>query len=61
MAGAGSAPDIGWFAYAPLTGKAFSKGHSTDYWILGLMVSGFGSIATAANVVTTYCVCAAGA
>src|SRR4029079_18031470 len=53
MAGAGSAPDIGWFAYAPLTGRAFSKGHSTDYWILGLMVSGFGSIATAANVVTT--------
>src|SRR6266478_3654915 len=53
MAGAGSAPDVGWFAYAPLTGKAFSKGHSTDYWILGLMVSGFGSIATAANVVTT--------
>src|SRR5215472_9777466 len=29
--GAGSAPDVGWFAYAPLTGKAFSKGHSTDY------------------------------
>jgi cytochrome c oxidase subunit 1 len=53
MAGAGSAPDVGWFAYAPLTGRAFSKGHSTDYWILGLMVSGFGSIATAANVVTT--------
>src|SRR5215813_2219181 len=53
MTGAGGAPDVGWFAYAPLTGKAFSKGHSTDYWILGLMVSGFGSIATAANVFTT--------
>src|ERR1700756_896100 len=53
MAGAGGAPDVGWFAYAPLTERAFSKGHSTDYWILGLMVSGFGSIATAANVVTT--------
>jgi cytochrome c oxidase subunit 1 len=53
MAGAGSAPDVGWFAYAPLTERAFSKGHSTDYWILGLMVSGFGSIATAANVFTT--------
>ena len=53
MAGAGSAPDIGWFAYAPLTGKAFSKGHSTDYWILGIMVSGFGSIATAVNIITT--------
>ena len=53
MAGAGSAPDVGWFAYAPLTGKAFSKGHSTDYWILGIMVGGFGSIATAANIITT--------
>src|SRR5215469_14766281 len=53
MTGAGSAPDVGWFAYAPLTGKAFSKGHSMDYWILGVMVSGFGSIATASNVVTT--------
>ena len=53
MAGAGRAPDVGWFAYAPLTGRAFSKGHSTDYWILGLMVSGFGSIATAANVLAT--------
>jgi cytochrome c oxidase subunit 1 len=53
MAGAGSAPDVGWFAYAPLTGKAFSKGHSTDYWILGIMVGGFGSIATAANIIST--------
>ena len=41
--GAGSMPDVGWFAYAPLTGRAFSRGNSTDYWILGLLVSGFGS------------------
>ncbi len=53
MAGAGSAPDVGWFAYAPLTGKAFSKGHSTDYWTLGIMIGGFGSIATAVNIITT--------
>jgi cytochrome c oxidase subunit 1 len=51
--GAGSAPDAGWFAYAPLTAPAFSRGHSTDYWIIGLLVSGFGSIATAVNIVTT--------
>lgn len=51
--GAGSAPDVGWFAYAPLTSSAFSVGHSTDYWILALLVSGFGSIATAVNVITT--------
>ena len=53
LAGAGSAPDVGWFAYAPLTAKAFSQGHSTDYWTLGLLVSGFGTIGAAVNVVTT--------
>jgi len=51
--GAGSAPDVGWFAYAPLTARAFSPGHSTDYWTLGLLVSGFGSIGTSINIVTT--------
>jgi len=51
--GAGSAPDVGWFAYAPLTSLAFSVGHSTDYWIIGILVSGFGSIGTALNVLTT--------
>ena len=51
--GAGNAPDVGWFAYAPLTARAFSVGHSTDYWTLGLLVSGFGSVGTAINIVST--------
>ena len=51
--GAGSAPNVGWFAYAPLTSRAFSVGHSTDYWIVGILVSGFGSVGTALNVLTT--------
>src|SRR5262249_60816421 len=51
--GAARAPDVGWFAYAPLTSKTFSPGHSTDYWTLALLVSGFGSIATAINIITT--------
>ena len=51
--GAGNAPDVGWFAYAPLTSRAFSVGHSTDYWTLGVMVSGFGSIGTAINIIAT--------
>ena len=51
--GAGSAPDVGWFAYAPLTAKVFSPGHSTDYWTLAVFLSGIGSIGTALNVVTT--------
>jgi len=51
--GAGNAPDVGWFAYAPLTSKTFSVGHSTDFWTLALLVSGFGSIGTAINLLTT--------
>jgi cytochrome c oxidase subunit 1 len=51
--GAGNAPDIGWFAYAPLTARAFSPGHSTDYWTVGLLISGFGSIGTAINIIAT--------
>ena len=53
LAGAGSAPDVSWFAYAPLTERAFSPGFSTDYWTLGVLVGGLGSIATAANLVAT--------
>ncbi len=51
--GAGTAPDVGWFAYAPLTSRTFSRGNSTDYWILGIMVSGFGSMTTAINFIAT--------
>src|SRR5215472_14610572 len=51
--GAGSAPDVGWFAYAPLTAKTFSIGHSTDFWTLSLLVSGIGSIGTAINLIAT--------
>lgn len=51
--GAGSAPDVGWFAYAPLTAKTFSVGHSTDFWTLSLLSSGIGSIGTAINIITT--------
>jgi cytochrome c oxidase subunit 1 len=51
--GAGSAPDVGWFAYAPLTAKVFSPGHSTDYWTFAILLSGIGTIGTALNIVTT--------
>ncbi|MBB6146311.1 cytochrome c oxidase subunit 1 [Silvibacterium bohemicum] len=51
--GVGNAPDVGWFAYAPLTARAFSPGHATDYWAIALIVSGFGTVGTAINVVAT--------
>ena len=41
----GGAPAIGWFAYAPLTEPAFARGPGTDFWALGLLVSGIGTIA----------------
>jgi len=51
--GAGSAPDVGWFAYAPLTERAFSRGNSTDYWILSIFLTSVGSTATAINIIAT--------
>ena len=51
--GAGSAPDVGWWAYAPLTARAFSPGSSVDYWTIAVLVSGFGSIGTAVNLIST--------
>src|SRR6202166_3187207 len=51
--GAGNAPDVGWFAYAPLTSQTFSIGHSTDYWTISLLISGIGSIGSSINIVAT--------
>src|ERR1700722_2651132 len=51
--GAGTAPDVGWWAYAPLTARAISLGHSTDFWTLALLTSGVGSVGTGVNFVAT--------
>jgi cytochrome c oxidase subunit I len=51
--GAGNAPDVGWWAYAPLTARAFSPGNSSDYWTIAILVSGFGSIGTGINLIAT--------
>ena len=51
--GAGSAPDVGWFAYAPLTSPAYARGGSVDYWILGTMITGIGTLTFAINLVAT--------
>jgi cytochrome c oxidase subunit 1 len=53
LAGHGSAPDVGWFAYAPLTERAFSRGTSTDYWTLSIMLTSIGSTVSAINVIAT--------
>jgi len=51
--GGSGIPDQGWFAYAPLTSVAFSKSHAADYWALGILISGIGTIGTALNIVAT--------
>ena len=50
---AGGAPKMGWFAYAPLTEHAYARNLGTDYWILGLLVSGVGTMGAAINLVAT--------
>jgi cytochrome c oxidase subunit 1/cytochrome c oxidase subunit I+III len=55
----GSAPDAGWFSYAPLSTKPFSSLPGVDYWIIGLAVMGIGSISGAINIVATVICCRA--
>ncbi|WP_189060911.1 aa3-type cytochrome oxidase subunit I [Longimycelium tulufanense] len=49
----GGAADFGWFAYAPLNGAAHSPGVGANLWIVGLIVSGLGTILGAVNMLTT--------
>jgi cytochrome c oxidase subunit 1 len=49
----GGAADFGWYAYSPLTSAAHSPQVGGDLWIMGLVVSGVGTILSAVNMVTT--------
>lgn len=49
----GGAPAIGWFAYAPLTERTFARGPATDFWALGLIVSGVGTVTAGVNFIAT--------
>src|SRR5438874_5959266 len=49
----GGAPAIGWFAYAPLTERTFARSAATDFWALGLVVSGVGTIAAGVKFIAT--------
>jgi cytochrome c oxidase subunit 1/cytochrome c oxidase subunit I+III len=46
-------PKTGWFAYTPLSETPYSTGLGVDYWILGLLVLGIGSVATGINIIAT--------
>ena len=47
------AASFGWFAYTPLSTTAFSPGIGGHLWVLGLALSGFGTIMGGVNFITT--------
>ena len=49
----GGAPDGGWFGYAPQTIGRFSPGNGIDFWLVGLIITGIGSLTAAANFIVT--------
>ncbi|MGH2564199.1 MAG: cbb3-type cytochrome c oxidase subunit I, partial [Ginsengibacter sp.] len=50
---AGGAPDAGWFNYAPLNQKNYSSNPGIDYYAMGLLLSGIGSVTTSINIIVT--------
>ena len=49
----GSAPNAGWFMYAPNSGITYSPGTSMDYAALGLQILGVASLISAINFIVT--------
>ncbi|WP_433445445.1 aa3-type cytochrome oxidase subunit I [Nonomuraea sp. CA-141351] len=49
----GGAAPFGWFAYTPLSTADFSPNVGGDLWVMGLALSGLGTILTSVNFVTT--------
>jgi cytochrome c oxidase subunit 1 len=47
------APDFGWTAYTPLSDEIATPGVGANMWIVGLVLSGLGTILGAVNMVTT--------
>ncbi|OUC97280.1 cytochrome c oxidase subunit I [Streptosporangium minutum] len=49
----GGAASFGWFAYTPLSNAISSPGIGGDLWIVGLTISGLGTILGSVNFITT--------
>ena len=47
----GGAPDAGWTAYAPLSTQ--SPGHGVDFYVMGLQLSGAGTLISSINFIAT--------
>jgi cytochrome c oxidase subunit 1 len=49
----GGAADFGWTAYTPLSLETHTPGPGPNMWIVGLVISGLGTILGAVNMITT--------
>ncbi len=49
----GGAPDVGWFAYSPLTSLSNNPGTGTDFYMVALFIGGIGTLVTAMNIIVT--------
>ena len=49
----GGAASFGWTAYAPLANSTYSPGIGGDLWVMGLAISGLGTILGGVNFITT--------
>lgn len=49
----GGAPNAGWFAYSPMTQPAYNPGQGIDFYMVGLLISGIGTLVTAMNLIAT--------
>ncbi len=50
----GQAPDGGWFAYVPMTARAYSPGLNIDFYTLGLIYLGMSTTIGAVNFIATF-------
>ncbi|WHX25011.1 cytochrome aa3 quinol oxidase subunit I [Virgibacillus halodenitrificans] len=49
----GGSPDAGWTSYTPLSGAAMSPGPGQNFYLMGLQLSGIGTLATGINLMVT--------
>ncbi|WP_431210312.1 cbb3-type cytochrome c oxidase subunit I [Puia sp. P3] len=50
---AGGAPDAGWFNYAPLNEYNYSSSQGIDYYCIGLLLGGIGTVSASINFIVT--------
>ncbi|GGF19096.1 quinol oxidase subunit 1 [Halobacillus andaensis] len=49
----GGSPDAGWTSYTPLAGAAMSPGPGQNFYLMGLQLSGIGTLASGINFMVT--------